>query len=258
MGNQHSLLKTTSSAPEGQGALAKEVALHLVYLDEVKYKPPHQEHFWLSAISLPPEVATQAEEALGALSEKYFWTSQSSKETEFHAKDIFHGHGPCKGWEIERRIDLFVDLLRVLACNNDMARIEVRVSPGKMDFPEKHFDMAFMFMVEKIECLMKCKDGHAIVFHDKERDTDSKTADLLGRFKRAGTPLDFGIPITRILDTAHPTDSSRSRFVQLADVHAFLMMLKEKQNPNYPARKILEQAKEMNLLWPTRYKHWPR
>lgn len=105
---------------------------HLSFIGEVKWNPPDQEYFWLSAISLPFDAARDAEEALRLLSEQSFNTSLSTKETEFHAKDIFHAKKAFKGWSAEDRIKLFKDLIDVLACDKYIARIEIRLAPDKM------------------------------------------------------------------------------------------------------------------------------
>jgi hypothetical protein len=257
MDKQNLDLEWGGSTATGTEAPKTEATAYATYIDEVKYKPPDQRFFWLSAISLPSQSIPRIEGELSGLSERYFSTTLASRNTEFHAKNIFHGKGAFKGWDIGRRLALFFDLLQVLVLDEELARIEVKVNPEKMMRPEQKHEMAFTFMAERIEFLMRRRGGYTHLFHDKDSETDSVTAQLLSQFQRTGTPLAYGMRITRIMDTAHATDSCRSRLVQLADTYAFLMMLKEKTNPNYPARKILEHGKELGVLWPTKYKHWP-
>ena len=244
--------------PTASAEAVMQPTLYSTFMDEVKYQPPHQEHFWLSTICLPIEVVPSIEAALSTLSEEYFSISLPSKATEFHAKDIFHGKGSFRRWEIDQRISLFADLLQVLP-HKEIARIEIKLNPARMYHTNEHPKWAFCFMVEKVEALMRSKGGHTMLFHDKDRDADAKMAELLSTYKhnQQGTPTTHGMHITRIIETAIAVESSRSRLVQLADIYAYMMMLKEKRDPNYTARKILGHARKSDLLWPTKYRHWP-
>ena len=231
--------------------------MHLVYIDEVKHDPPSQRYHWLGALAFPESAIQTIDSALSSLAARFFGSSILDRSNEFHAKEILHGKGPYKGRPMGDRVELFKSLLDVIASNRDVGRIEIRLEPEKMI--AKHYrDMAFMFLVEKIDEYMgQCK-SIALLIADEDKELAGTNVVSLSAYRESGTQYAFGKPIERIVDTIHHTSSHHSRLLQLADVYVYTLAMAAGDHSEYPRSKIVEHAQnEAKVLFPTKYKNWP-
>lgn len=230
--------------------------MHLVYIDEVKHDPPTQAYHWLCGLAFSESAIQSADAALSDIAEGFFGTSVLDSETEFHAKYIVQGKGPYKRRPMQQRVDLFNALLNVIG-SDDIGRIEIRVDPAKM-IASHYKDMAFMFLVEKVEEYMRHQKSIALLIADEDRELAGKNVTSLSSYRRSGTQYAFGKDIGHIVDTIHHTKSHHSRLLQLADVYVYTLAMAAGDYSQYPRNVIVEHAsKQARVLFPTKYKNWP-
>lgn len=82
----------------------------------------------------------------------------------------------------------------------------------------------------------------------------------LSQYRDKGTPYEFGDTITHLFESVHFTHSHLSRFLQLADIHAWYLQFRKRQalNPKPQHEPFMEMLKDQNIsLPPSKYKIWP-
>jgi len=230
--------------------------MHLVYIDEVKHDPPAQRYHWLCALAFHDSAIQAIDGALSVIAESFFGTSILQQSNEFHAKAIVHGKGPYKGRSMHERVELFNALLDVIASSSDVGRIEIRVEPEKM-IASHYTDMAFMFLVEKVDDYMRQCGSIALLIADEDAELVGNNVTNLSSYKAKGTQYAFGKQIRNIVDTIHHTRSHHSRLLQLADIYVYTLAMAAGDHSEYPRSKIVEHATKARILFPTKYKNWP-
>jgi hypothetical protein len=230
--------------------------MHLVYIDEVKHNPPAQRYHWLGALAFPESEIQLVDTKLAELSESFFGTRILDQSNEFHAKHILHGKGPYKGRPPQQRLELFDALLDVIATSANVGRIEIRLEPEKM-VANHYVDMAFMFLIEKVDDYMRQCKSIALLIADEDKELVSSNVASLSSYRAKGTQYAFGKAIHNIVDTIHHTRSHHSRLLQLADVYVYTLAMAAGDHGDYLRNKIVEHAKKTGILFPTKYKNWP-
>lgn len=231
--------------------------MYLIYYDEVKYDPPKQSAYWIGGICISPSKAVEAETAVNELSQEIFEDKSLVKETEFHAKDIFHGKGNFKGVEIERRISILARLLEIL-CDPEIYLIYSRLKVAENRYGGDPAEIAFMFFVEKVDVFLRSRNEYGMLFGDFDQPKIGPSVVSLSRFRDAGTYWQGGRSITQLVDTVHFAQSHHSRLVQLADIYLYSEQFTRQDN-NAPWRKALltEINNRQRGLFPTKYKEYP-
>ena len=231
--------------------------MHIVYLDEVKYDNQTQPFYWLCALAFPEESIQEADTALSDVAKAYFGTPILNKNNEFHAREILHGKGPYKGHSMERRVDLYKQLIDVIAETPRLGRIEIRIDPASM-IASDYKDKAFMFLVERVDAFMVQEQSLALLIADHDREIAAANVHSLSSYKAHGTHFAFSRDIERVVDGIHHTQSHHSRLLQLADVYAYTMAMYSADHSTYPRDVLIAHAKAKdNVLWPSKYKNWP-
>lgn len=231
--------------------------MHIVYIDEVKYDPPRRNHHWLCAFACPEESIQGLEARLTGLAEGYFGTPILARDNEFHAREILWGRGIYQGHPIHKRLALYKGLIDAIDETVGLARVQVRIDPTQV-VASTYRDKAFMFLVEKTNALMVARESLALLIADEDQEVAGDNVASLSAFKARGTSYQFGGPIGRLIDTIHHTKSHHSRLLQLVDVYAHTCSLVTGDCGREPQKTIAEYARaKQNLLFPTKYKHWP-
>jgi len=231
--------------------------MHLVYVDEVKYQAPTQAYYWLGALAFPEHAIQAIDSRLSSIAAAYFGTPVLNPANEFHAKHIVHGQGPFKGHQLERRLELYKQLLDAIDETESLGRIEIRIDPTKMVASE-FADKAFMFLVEKVDEYMAAHRSVALLIADEDKEVAGINVACLSSWKARGTSYAFGRDITRVVDTIHHTRSHHSRLLQLADIYVHTLAMVANEGGDYPRQQLINHARSKNnLLFPSKYKHWP-
>lgn len=233
----------------------------LTYFDEVKYQEGMQPYYWIGGIVVTPKMVCFMENAVSDLSKECFGVGTLSKDTEFHAVEIFHGKRNFKQWkDIEKRMNVLIRLSDILNSQPGLARIYVRLEPSKMLSRNNIEDKTFMFFVEKVEQYLRTMNSPGMLIGDRDNERVSKQfAETLSHYRAQGTPYPFGMELTRLIDTVHFTDSHHSRMLQLADLYVWLLQLCVNSNADaYPHKLVINHVMtNTDILVPKKYKIWP-
>ncbi len=231
--------------------------VHLVYIDEIKYDPPEENFYWLVALAIPEHCVRSVDAALNDIAVSFFGSSAPDVSSEFHATAIVQGKAACKGRKLDDRIRLFQQLADVVDAHPDVGRIVIRLEPALMTRTDVH-SIAFMYLVERVEELMATRNSVALLIADHDRETVWPNVRSLAGYRNTGTDWAYGREIKRIVDTVHHTDSTHSRLLQLTDIYAYAMSLREKAPAKHPRSTIVTYVNKLsNFSWPTKFKFWP-
>lgn len=236
-----------------------EVRVLIAYFDEVKYEKDRSPYYWLGAIVADADLIWTLERQVNDLAEDVFGTRMLTRDTEFHASAIMNAHGHFKGWDLNPRIDLMKRLTSIFGSAPGLAKVYVRMNPAKMVSSNVE-DMAFMFLVERVDGYLRQANSPGVLIGDRENETIAgQFAENLSAYRANGTKFEYGQELTYLLDTVHFTHSHHSRMLQLADLHTWLRQLCEVGDQGKWHRKevISHVASIEGCLSSKRYKEWP-
>lgn len=236
--------------------------MRIIYFDEVKYQSPSQPYYWLAGIIVTPEAVWRLENQLNELSAECFSSSTLAENTEFHATEIFNRKRNFKKWnKADKRIEIIIKLCDILAGEDELTKIYVRIEPAKMiASPDTIEKKAFMFFIEKAEQYLKVNKTPGLLIGDSDNKRISKQfAEMLSHYREYGTSYQFGVALEHLIDTVHFTSSHHSRMLQLADLYVWLLQFRANADPSkFPHSIIFKYISEnSDLLSTDKYKIWP-
>jgi hypothetical protein len=199
--------------------------MHLAYFDENKFADDNP-YFWVGGLLVPDKKAIQFENTLIQIQDNFFGTSVLSKNTEFHGKELLHGKGQFKGRSLSDRMRVFNDIASFIVNSKVPVRmvcIDVPKHRSKYAYPKPEYRLGLMLILERFCDYLDYVDDMGLVFGDYEKDEITHSVLDFSQFKITGkTPMYFGRPLGRLLDTVYFTHSHHSRFLQVADLLIFL------------------------------------
>lgn len=199
--------------------------MYLAYFDENKFSE-ERPFFYIGGIILDSKKIKDYEKTLTQIQYNFFGTSILNKDTEIHGKDVFHGKGNMKKRSIHDRIELFHDVTRFLIKNKIAIRfveIDVNSHRDKYCYPEPEYRLGLQLILERFCDFLDTKEALGLVFCDYEKDEVARSILDFSQFKQNNkTPMAFGRPLGRIIDTIYFTQSHHSRFLQVADMVCYL------------------------------------
>ena len=233
--------------------------VRLVYFDECKYQNPQQPFYWLGALSIASDKISEVEGRVNEVAKEFFGTQRLARETEFHAKDIFHRKRHFADWSIEKRLSCLQQLATLAGDADLIRRIYVRIDPRKMVRSHGWASDAFMFLVEKLQLDAISQSTHCMLIGDLDGEFSEGSVANLARFRDEGTDFEFGRKIDRLIDSVYFIPSHHSRLLQLADVYTYCLQLYESPDDGkYPRKRMKEFiSNDTGVLRPQRYKEWP-
>lgn len=233
--------------------------MYLIFFDESKNDNTHPSYH-LGAVVVLSEHLLSLEGQVNSIARDVFGDARLSKETEFHASDIFHRTRAFKSWnDFGKRLDVLNRLLIVLGDAN-VGRIFIQINDDLLSPAQSAEDIAFMFLVERANDLMRSRKALGILIGDRESDTSAaRHAVSLSDYKANGTDFAFGREITSLVDSVHFTHSHLSRFLQLADIYAWVRQFQVRNHGSENARHkaVFELLRGVDL-GPSKYKEWPK
>ncbi len=175
---------------------------------------------------VPDKKAREFEAALAQIQFNFLGSKTLTVQTELHGKELFHGKGTAKGRKIEERVRVFEDVARFVVDNAIPVRmvcINVEQHRGKYLYPKPAYQLGLMLILERFCDYLDSVDDLGLAFGDYEADEVTKAVVDFSEFKIAGkTPMYFGRPLGRLLDTVYFTQSHHSRFLQVADLLVYM------------------------------------
>lgn len=232
--------------------------MNVAYFDEVKYEKGRQDSFWLGGLVLPLTLVRPLESCVDEVAKDVFGTSALSKDTEFHAKEIYHGKGVFRGQPIDDRLTILRRLFDIILQEGEVKRVYVRIIPDNLvitaDEPE---DIAFMYFVEKIEKSFNRMGGPGMMFGDYDEPRIGKSVASLSQFKSTGTYYSRGIKIENLVDTVYFAHSHHSRMLQLADVFLYALQANRHRTQAYANTELRRHIFESGIAFGCSSKVWP-
>jgi hypothetical protein len=143
-----------------------------------------------------------------------------------------------------------------------MVCIDVPKHREKYAYPMPEYRLGLMLILERFCDYLDNVDDLGLVFGDYEKDEITGSILDFSQFKMMGkTPMYFGRPLGRLLDTIYFTHSHHSRFLQVADLMIFLAGRYEHKIINVGSKWHEKQAAQAwtNIKANTDIKiqHWP-
>ena len=131
--------------------------MYVVYYDEVKFEKGVQPANWFGGIAVHVDQIDEIEGNLNSLAKDIFGHSVLNLETEFYAKDIFHGKKNFKGMSFDDRLAILEKLISYTAVEA-ISSIYARVEIEKVRFissPAEGEELTFMYFIEKADEFLK-------------------------------------------------------------------------------------------------------
>lgn len=234
--------------------------MHLVYYDEVKYESKKQPAHWFGGVAIHTDRIAEIENELTKLAEDVFSSSRLTTETEFHAKDIFHGKKNFKGVPFEERLEVLEKLVAISASEH-VSAIYSRVEVDKVAFISSNAEieeLTFMYFVEKVDEFLKRKNSFGMLIGDFDEPNIGPSVANLSKFRSEGTKFSYGREITQLIDTVHFAKSHHSRLIQLADIDLYCRQFCCQKNETNSRKAFREIIRKYNSgRFPKKYKDYP-
>lgn len=199
--------------------------MHLIYFDENKYSDDNP-FFTIGGILVPEDKVLEMDKTLTLIQSHFFGSSSLVVQNEFHGKDMFQGKGAYKGRKLTERVELFEQLGTFLMSNEIPIRlihIDVKRHRQKYSYPTPEYRLGLMLFLERACDYLDKRDDLGVAFGDYEKDEVARSVVDFSEYKTTGkTPMYFGRPLGRLVDTVYFAQSHHSRFLQLADVVVYL------------------------------------
>jgi len=234
--------------------------MNLIFFDEVKPQPNYH-HYHIGAICIDEIHLKNIETAVNSISKIVFNDIILSRSTEFHAQHIFSRSGLFKGMlNFYDRLDILVSLLQILS-KPEVELINIQINTEKLYNSKQASDLAFMFLCERTNDLMKAKGSLGMLIGDREDNSiTERFSGALSSYRCNGTQFEFKSEITHLFESVHFTPSHLSRFLQLADVYSWINQFKNRHRKDKTKyRTFFDMIAEKEIkLYPKKYKVWPQ
>lgn len=230
--------------------------MYLIYFDEVKPRGK-QTNYIIGALAIPHELIIQVEQQLNEVAFDTFSKTTLSKDTEFHGTDIINAKKNFTDFKQDSRIDIYTRILNIIDSNPSIFNINITVTNKYTGTALNQAEMAFLFLVEKSNELVKDKGTVGMLIGDLDEQIVDKSVTQLCDYRASGTPFKLR-NITNIIDTVHFTKSHHSRMLQLADIYVNSLNVFYREQTR-PVGKAIQSyiADEMSNYFPSKYKYWP-
>lgn len=235
--------------------------MKLIFFDEAKQGPDYP-HYHLGAVCIDEHDLATVEARITALSVEAFGSGELSLTTEFHAAEIYHRKKNFKSWsDFNKRLHLISQFAEILSLP-EIQRIDIQVNCAPLYAGQTPADIAFMFLCEKANSLVKAKKSLGMLIGDRESDHHAERfATTLSTYRANGTDFALGQNINNLVDSVHFTHSHLSRFLQLADVYVWLLQFRNRNRGSEDIRHqaVFDLLKSDRInLFPSKYKEWPK
>lgn len=234
--------------------------MKLIFFDESKNDDSFS-CYHLGAICLDDSILLEVEAQIQQLAIDAFGTYKLTEATEFHAAEIYHRSKNFKSWnDFSKRIgliDRFVDILS----REDIHLIDIQINCNLLHQSQSAEELAFMFLCERCDALMKKQKSIGMLIGDRESDRHAaRCATTLSSYRANGTDYAYGREIKNLVDSVHFTHSHLSRFLQLADVYVWLLQFRKRnrESTDVRHRAVLDLLTGNRMLFPSTYKVWPK
>ena len=231
--------------------------MYIIYFDEVKDRPYKQRYYWLGALAIPHYLALDLETKVNDISNEIFGSPLLSKDTEFHGNEIICAKKHFEQFGDDKRVDIYKRLLKVIDSSDKLLKIYIRIdSDNFYSTTLKINEMAFMFLAERANGLMKQEKSIGLLIGDYDHEVVDSSIKQLSQYKLNGT-LFQSHEITNLIDTVHYTKSHHSRLIQLADIYVHSCQLNFNNQRKPIGIEIKAFIQLLENRFPSKYKIFP-
>lgn len=235
--------------------------MKLIFFDESKDDPDYR-HYHLGGVCIDDSALLSVESDINAIAQEAFGTTELCEATEFHAAEIYHRTKNFKTWtDFGKRIGLIGNFIDILS-RDEVQLIDVQINCAKLHASQRADEIAFMFLCERANDLVRRQDAIGMLIGDRESDqAAARFATTLSNYRAEGTDFAYGREIKHLVDSVHFTHSHLSRFLQLADIYVWLLQFQNRnsKSENQRHRAIFELLERDGVnLFPSKYKEWPK
>lgn len=237
--------------------------MHLCYFDENKHTPENP-NFFIGGLLIPDKKALDFENTLSQIAFNFFGSSTLNIHNELHGKYLFHGKDNAKGRKLEERVLVFQQVATFISDNTIPVRmvcINVERHLQKYKYPTPPYRLGLMLILERFCEYLDQIDDLGLVFGDYEADEVTHAVGDFSEYKIQGkTPMHFGRPLGRLIDTVYFTRSHHSRFLQVADLLVYMAGRYENQTttPDRWHEQAVQQAwQKIKASGDVIIQHWP-
>lgn len=233
--------------------------MKLIYIDEsgntgTKTDDPHQPHHLLAALVVDETQVRAIEEDVRVLGLKHFGAASRNTDFEFHGYEIHKGKGRYfAGMKLHVRIQVMDDLIEIVK-KHGIEIIYAMVDKSRNKAELHPHQLAFLFLVERIEDYLKHRKALGLLIADENRDIEQRLIDDLERFKTLNTG--FGYRPTKaehLIDSIHFVRSNNNHLIQLADIVAFMLLrgmrVKQELTAKFQEQKASLPADAQYVKW---------
>lgn len=235
--------------------------MKLIFFDEAKNEPAYP-RYHIGGVCVDESDLARIEGEMAQLAEKTFGSQELTRATEFHAADIYHRKNNFKPWnDFNNRISVLAHLIDILSLP-EVRLIDIQVNCDRLYGGQTPEEVAFMFLCERANDLVKRQKGLGMLIGDRENDRVAENyARILSGYRSHGTDFEFGRDIRNLVDSVHFTHSHLSRFLQLADAWTWVLQFSSRNQNSEDTRHkaLLDVLRRENVnLFPAKYKEWPK
>jgi len=235
--------------------------MKLIFFDEAKNDDGYP-HYHIGGVCIDEAHLGEVEGRITQLAEESFGRTELTRKTEFHAAEIFHRKKHFKDWtDFDARVALLARFMEILSSENVLL-IGVQNNCVNLYDNQSPEEVAFMFFCERANDFARSRRSLGMLIGDRESDRLSERyATTLSGYRAHGTDFMFGRDIHNLVDSVHFTHSHLSRFLQLADVHTWLLQFRNRNrdSDNFRHRAVFEALRRDDInLFPSKYKEWPK
>lgn len=202
--------------------------MKLIYIDESgntgKVVDSSQPIHLLGALIIEDTQVRAAEEAIRELGKK--WVGNDAKKYDFEFKGylIRGGREFFSKFTPEEGICIVHDLLAILEKTNCFIGYAA-VDKEKSRASEHPHRLAFIFLIERIQDLLKNEDELGLVVADKNKELEQNLISDLEYYKEKDTRFGWRpTKIENVIGSLHFVDSKNDPLIQLADVVSFFTL----------------------------------
>ncbi|NDH08074.1 MAG: hypothetical protein EBY16_00350 [Gammaproteobacteria bacterium] len=147
-------------------------------------------------------------------------------------------------------------MLAIIDSFEEILKISIRIDSTKFYASIGINEMAFIFLVEKANELMRANDSVGLLISDYDDPIIDTSVKQLSEYREIGTPYK-NKSIQNLIDTVHYTKSHHSRFIQLADIYVHSLQLQEKKSTQPITQGLQEFIRSLENRFPQKWKDWP-
>jgi hypothetical protein len=164
--------------------------MKFIYLDEAgntgRKLDPDQPHHLIAAVLVDAVQVPEVERIMRGLAARHCGHDGLVGEIEFHGYEIRAGRGAFKGMAVERRIEVMRDIVDVIQAQK-LAVGYVSIDKHKTWSSKHPHEFAFMFLVERIQDVLKAENRLGLIIADEHKDVEQKLIEDLDKYKQFDT-----------------------------------------------------------------------